>query len=54
VRSKFSCMRSSHDLCMRAHMHSLEVMDVIIAKLLFCVADQQGDAECCCCSINVA
>jgi len=24
VRSKFSCVRSSHDLCARAHAHSLE------------------------------
>src|SRR6218665_459872 len=24
VRSKFSCMRSSHGLCAHAHMHSLE------------------------------
>jgi len=24
MRSKFSCVRSSHDLCARAHAHSLE------------------------------
>ena len=24
VRSKFSCVRSSHDMCVRAHTHSLE------------------------------
>jgi len=24
VRSKLSCVRSSHDLCERAHMHSLD------------------------------
>jgi len=24
VRSKFSCVRLSHDLCKRAHAHSLE------------------------------
>jgi len=24
VRSKFSCVRSSHDLCAHAHAHSLE------------------------------
>jgi len=24
VRSKFSCVHSSHDLCARAHAHSLE------------------------------
>ena len=24
IRSKFSCVRSSHDLCARAHAHSLE------------------------------
>jgi len=24
VRSEFSCVRSSHDLCARAHAHSLE------------------------------
>jgi len=24
VRSKLSCVRSSHDLCARAHVHSLE------------------------------
>jgi len=24
VRSKYSCVRSSHDLCAHAHMHSLE------------------------------
>jgi len=24
VRSKFSCVRSSHDLCARTHAHSLE------------------------------
>ena len=24
MRSKFSCVRSSHDMCARAHAHSLE------------------------------
>jgi len=35
VRSKFSCMRSSHDLCARAHAQSLEgTLLVIILQSL--------------------
>src|SRR6218665_427698 len=30
VRSKFSCVRSSHDLCVRAHTHSLDPLDPTI------------------------
>jgi len=31
-RSKFSCVRSSHDVCVRAHAHSLEGT-LLVAKI---------------------
>jgi len=35
VRSKFSCVRSFHGLCSRAHAHSLEGT-LVTTKLLVC------------------
>jgi len=35
VRSKFSCVHSSHDLCVRAHAHSLEGT-LVIGLFLTC------------------
>ena len=33
VRSKFSCVRSSHDLCAHAHAHSLQGTLVVAFRL---------------------
>jgi len=33
VHSKFSCVRSSHDLCMSAHAYSLEGTMVVVGEL---------------------
>ena len=35
VRSKFSCVRSSHDLCAHAHAHSLEGRTLVVTQHLF-------------------
>ena len=45
MHSKFSCVRSSHDLCARAHMHSLEgtllamVLNSIVGGIVWCQND---------------